>query len=141
MVEKFDDYEGGQFLSKSGRFTFKIISAELKDSSKGDPMWVFECKCKEGTTKIYHSLNPKARWTFNKLIKACMGENTPAELDYFSYGQTLVGKTFIADVIEDSYEKEVKKPNDDGTFTSSTEIKTSYKIDTTSYEVCDSNPF
>lgn len=141
MVEKFNDYEGGGFLSESGRFVFEITNAELTDSKKGDPMWVFEVKSNKGCSKIYHSLSPKARWTFNKLIKACMKDKTPEELDYFTYGQTLVGKTFIANVNEEAYDKEVKVPNDDGTFSSTTETRTSYKIDTQSYEACESNPF
>lgn len=132
MVEKFSEYEGG-FLSKEGEFEFTIKGAELKDSKSGDPMWVFECTSPEGSTTIYHSLKDKARWTFNKLIKACTKGNPPAELDYMTYGQQLVGKTFIAKVVEDSYTKEVKKQNDDGTFSTSEEVRTSYKIDTTSY--------
>lgn len=132
MVEKFDEYEGG-FIDREGKFEFTITSAELKDSKNGDPMWVFEVKCDVGTSTIYHSLKKNARWTFNKLIKACMKGQPPKELDYETYGQQLVGKKFIADVFEDSYDKEVKVPNEDGTFDTVIKTQKSYKIDTTSY--------
>lgn len=133
MVEKFEEYEGAGFLDRAGIFEFEIVSAELTDSKAGDPMWVFEVKCEHGSTKIYHSLKKKARWTFNKLIKACLNGQPPVELDYMTYGQELVGKTFIATVNEDLYTKDVKKENDDGTFTTTQETKVSYKIDTSSY--------
>lgn len=132
MVEKFDDYEGG-FLSEEGTFKFTITSAELTDSKSGNPMWVFNVKSKAGTSVIRHSLAPKARWTFNKLIRACTQDKPPKELDYSTYGQELVGKWFIADVVEESYEKEVKVPNEDGTFDTTTQTKKSFNIDTISY--------
>lgn len=132
MVEKFDDYESG-FIAEEGHFQFTITNAEIKDSKSGTLMWVFDCKCEAGVTTIYHSLNEKARWTFNKLIKACTKGNPPKELDYITYGQELVGKTFWADVIQDSYTKEVKTPLEDGTFETIQKVQTSYKIDTTSY--------
>lgn len=50
MIEKFSDYEGGGFLSKEGQFVFTVDEAELTESKKGDPMWKFTMKCKEGST-------------------------------------------------------------------------------------------
>ncbi len=133
MVEKFSDYEGGGFLSKAGTFKFEITNAELTDSKKGNPMWVFDVKSDEGTSKIYHSIEPKARWSFNNLIKACLNLNTPEkiaafELDYETIGHQLVGCCFMGVVESEIYKKTVKVPNDDGTFTEGVEEKESFKI-------------
>lgn len=133
MVEKFSDYEGGGFLSQEGTFKFEITAAELTDSKKGNPMWVFDCKSEAGTTKVYHSIDPKARWSLNNLIKACLNLNTPEkiaafELDYETIGQDLVGTCFMGKVASEMYTKTVKVPNDDGTFTEGTEEKESFKI-------------
>jgi len=136
MIEKFSDYEGG-FLKEEGTFEFVITNYELKDSKNGNPMAVFDVKADEGTTTIYHVLSPKARWSYNNLIKACLHINTKEKIkafscDYETIGQELVGKRFLGNVECESYKKEVKKPQDDGTFIDSIETKESYKI--TSYE-------
>lgn len=138
MIEKFSDYESAGFLNKDGEFEFEITNYELKDSSKGDPMAVFEVKTTDDGSKatIYHSLNPKARWSYNNLIKACL-KLTPEkiktfELDYEVIGQDLVGKKFIGHVEKQSYEKAIKVLQEDGTYADSTEVRESYKI--VSYE-------
>lgn len=135
MIEKFSDYEGTQYLSKEGQFVFEITNAELADSKAGTPMVVLELKSDEGVTTVRHSLNPKARWSYNNLIRAALNlTNEQAktfELDYETVHQQLIGKKILGDVAEDKYVKEVKKPNDDGTFTTTNEEKVSYKI--TSY--------
>lgn len=133
MKEKFSDYEGALYLAEEGEFNFEITNAELTDSKKGDPMWKFEVKANEGQSTIYHTLNPKARWSFNNLIKACLHLNTREkiesfECDYETIGQELVGKHFIGVVEAENYQKEVKKPLDDGTFENTVETRTSYKI-------------
>lgn len=127
MVEKFDDYEGTQFIDREGRFVFEIMSAELKEG-KNYPMIVFECKSDAGTSTLYKSLSPNARWSYNRLIKACKGANRPTELDYETYHTELIGDKFVGVVICQTYEKQVKVPLDDGTFEERTEIKESYKI-------------
>lgn len=132
MIEKFSDYEGG-FLSEEGEFEFEITSAEIKDSKKGDPMVVLEAKSSAGTTTLYHSLMPKARWSYNRLIKACLHLNTKEkiekfECDYQTIGNELVGKKFIGTVTAQSYNKEVKVPLDDGTFDTKIEPSVSYKV-------------
>ena len=126
MIEKFSDYEGVGFLNQEGEFEFEITDYELKDSKNGTPMAA-------GKTTIYHSLNPKARWSYNNLIKACLKLDTKEkiqafECDYETVGQELVGKTFIGVVECELYEKEIKVPLDDGTFETGTETKESYKI-------------
>lgn len=133
MIERFSDYEQSKYLSEEGEFEFEITDAELKQSKSGSDMWVFKCKSDAGETTIYHTLNPKARWSLNNLIRACM-RLTPEviksfELDYETIGRELVGKTFIGTVKAENYEKEVKVQNDDGTFDTTTETKTSYKIE------------
>ena len=133
MIEKFSDYEGVGFLNQEGEFEFEITDYELKDSKNGTPMAVFEAKSDVGKTTIYHSLNPKARWSYNNLIKACMKLDTKEkiqafECDYETIGQELIGKTFIGVVECELYEKEIKVPLDDGTFETGTETKESYKI-------------
>ena len=140
MVEKFSDFESVGFISEEGEFVFTVEEAELKDSSKGTPMVVLTVKADEGKSTIYHSLNPTARWSYNNLIKACLKLDTKEkinsfECDYETIHNKLVGKKFIGGVTADSYEKEVKKPMDDGTFETTTETKTSYKI--TSYHILD----
>ena len=79
MIEKFSDYEGGQFLDQAGEFVFEITEAELKDSNAGNPMVVLTAKSEAGTTTLYHVLTPKARWSYNNLIKACSPSSTPGE--------------------------------------------------------------
>lgn len=133
MVEKFSDYESVGFLSKEGEFEFEVMDYELKDSKNDNPMTVFNVKSDEGQSTIYHSLNPKARWSYNNLIKACLKLNTKEKIDAFScdyetIGNELVGKKFIGTVKEETYQKQVKVPLDDGTFEDGVEEKISYKI-------------
>lgn len=140
MVEKFSDYESAGFLSKAGEFEFEITDYELKDSSKGEPMAVFGIKTTDDGSKstLYHSLNPRARWSYNNLIKACLKLVTKEQImsfecDYETIGQELVGKKFIGVVKEDTYTKQTKVLQDDGTYTDGTEERTSYKV--TEYKV------
>lgn len=133
MIEKFSDYESAGFLNQEGEFPFEIEDYELKDSKNGNPMAVFSCKSVVGKTTIYHSLSPKARWSYNNLIKACLKLDTPEkiasfECDYEIIGRDLVGKKFIGVVKCETYEKEIKRPQDDGTFIDDVEVKESYKI-------------
>ena len=133
MVEKFSDFESVGFLSKEGEFVFEVTSAELKDSKAGTPMVVLEVKSDEGQSTLYHSLNPKARWSYNNLIKACLQLDTKEkiqafECDYELIHNQLIGKQFKGKVECQMYDKEVKKPLDDGTFETTTEQKESFKI-------------
>jgi hypothetical protein len=132
MVEKFADFEGMGFLSEEGEFEFEITNAELKESKAGSPMVQLDAKSDKGQTTLYHSLNEKARWSYNKLIAACLKltdeEKKTFELDYQTIGQQLIGKKFIGVVEEDTYEKPIKRMLDDGTFEDDVEVKTSYKI-------------
>ena len=133
MIEKFSDYESAGFLSKEGEFEFEVIDYELKDSKNGTPMAVFNVKSDEGQSTIYHSLNAKARWSYNNLIKACLKLNTKEKInafscDYETIGHDLVGKKFIGTVKEETYQKQIKIPLEDGTFEDGVEEKISYKI-------------
>lgn len=133
MIEKFSDYEGAGFLSQEGKFEFEVMDYELKDSKSGTPMAVFNVKSDAGQSTIYHSLNAKARWSYNNLIKACLKLNTKEKIETFScnyetIGRDLVGKNFIGTVKEETYQKQVKVPLDDGTFEDGVEEKISYKI-------------
>ena len=139
MIEKFSDYEGNQYLNEAGKFVFTIENYELTTSNSGSVIAKFDVKCDKGSTTVYHSLNPKARWSYNSLIKACLHLNTAEkiakfELDYETIGNDLIGCKFIGNVECETYDKEVSTPNDDGTFTRSIEKKESYKIK--SYEEC-----
>ena len=138
MVEKFSDYESVGFLSEEGDFVFEVKSAELKESKGGNPMVVLECESDHGKTTIYHSLDPKARWSYNNLIKACLKLDTKEkinafECDYQTIHNQLIGKKFLGTVEADTYVKDIKIPLDDGTFEDGKEEKTSYKIK--SYEI------
>lgn len=133
MIEKFSDYEGAGFLSQEGEFEFEVMDYELKDSKSGTPMAVFNVKSDAGQSTIYHSLNAKARWSYNNLIKACLKLNTKEKIeafscDYETIGNDLVGKKFLGTVEEQTYQKQVKVPLDDGTFEDGVEEKISYKI-------------
>lgn len=133
MIEKFSDYESAGFLSQEGEFEFEVMDYELKDSKSGTPMAVFNVKSDAGQSTIYHSLNAKARWSYNNLIKACLKLNTKEKIkafscDYETIGHELVGKKFIGTVKEETYQKQVKVPLDDGTFEDGVEEKISYKI-------------
>jgi hypothetical protein len=135
MVEKFSDFESVGFISEEGEFVFTVEEAELKDSKNGNPMVVLQVKSDAGKSTIYHTLQPNARWSYNNLIKACLKLDTKEkinafECDYEIIHNQLIGKHFIGVVTADTYEKEVKKPLDDGTFETTTETKTSYKITT-----------
>ena len=134
MIEKFSDYESVGFLDREGDFVFTVKTYELKDSAKtSTPMAVFEVESDAGKTTIYHSLNPKARWSYNNLIKACLKLNTKEKInafscDYETIGHDLVGKKFIGTVKEETYQKQIKIPLEDGTFEDGVEEKISYKI-------------
>ena len=134
MIEKFADFENSQYLDKEGVFTFTITNAELTTSSKGDPMWKFNCKSDAGMTTLYHVILPTTKWSFNKLIAACLNltpeQKKTFELDYETIGRRLIGKTFDGTVEMELFEKEVKgtTPNEDGTFPTTTETKKSYKV-------------
>ena len=131
MKEKFADYEGSKFLDCEGEFEFEITDYELTDG-KAAPVAKFDCKSDEGTTTIRHSLSPKARWSYNNLIRACLKltkeQAKTFELDYETIGKDLVGKKFIGVVEAEVYSKEVKVPLDDGTFETTMEDRTAYRI-------------
>lgn len=133
MKEKFSDYEGAVYLNEEGEILFTIDDYELKDSKNGNPMAVFTCKSDKGQTTIYHTITDKTKWSYNNLIKACLHLNTREkieafELDYETIGNELIGKQFIGVVEAETYTKEIKKPNADGTFDTVEEERTSYKI-------------
>lgn len=138
MIEKFNDFESAKYLDHEGDFIFTVKSAELKEGKSG-PMVVLSVSSDEGDTTLYHSLSPKARWSYNNLIAACLGltkeQRKTYELDYEVIHNQLIGKQFIGHVSEDSYEKQVKIPLDDGTFDERTETKITYKI--TNYQSVD----
>ena len=133
MVEKFSDYESVGFIGKEGSFVFTVKEAELKQSSKGDDMVELQVESDEGKTTLRHSLLPKARWSYNNLIKACLNLDTKDkiysfECDYQTVHQQLIGKKFLGKVECQPYDKIVKVPQDDGTFMESVEKRDSYKI-------------
>lgn len=131
MVEKFSDYEDG-FIEEAGIFTFEVLDAEIKDSAKGSMMAVFSVKCPVGKTTIYHVIEPKSRWSYNKFIAACLNlsaeEKQTFELDYGTIHLKLVGKKFVGVVEEQSYVKEDKRLLEDGTYDTVEETRVSYKI-------------
>lgn len=127
MVEKFSDYEGTQYLNQEGTFNFEVTDAELRQSSSGNPMVVFTVKAVEGTSSLFFSLSPKARWKYNSFIKACM--TPPAELDYETFHNELIGCHFLGDVIHDYYTTTKKVPTADGRFVEEEVEKETYKID------------
>lgn len=131
MIEKFSDYETG-FLATEGTFTFEITDYELTEG-KEYPTAKFNVKSSAGTTTIWHSLSPKARWSYNKLIKCCLELNTAEkienfECDYELVGHTLIGTKFKGRVERQYYDKTIKVQNDDGTFSEAVESRESFKI-------------
>ena len=133
MKEKFSDYESVRFLNEAGEFLFTVKEYELKDSKAGNLMAVLQVESDHGKTTLCHTLDPKARWSYNNLIKACLKLDTKEkinafECDYETIGQDLIGKTFIGVVEHETYTKQIKVPNDDGTFSDGVEEKDSYKI-------------
>lgn len=137
MVEKFAEYESKAFLDCEGSFVFEIKAAELKDG-KADKMVVFEVESDKYKATLYHSLSPKARWSYNNLISACL-KLTPEkrktfELDYETIHNKLIGKKFLGNVEVQAYKKIEKVMLDDGTFGEQEIVKDGYKI--TSYEEC-----
>lgn len=137
MIEKFSETLGKDFLNKEGKFLFTITDYELKEGPKG-PMAVFEVESNEGKTTLYHSLNTKAKWSYANLTKVCFNLDTKEKIvafgphdggiDYELIGQMLIGKQFVGVVQCQTYQKEIKKPNEDGTFSNDVEIKESFKI-------------
>lgn len=138
MIEKFSDYEGGNFIDKEGEFNFEIKSAELMDSKSGNLMVKFDLQAPEGSATVYHVLTPKARWTYNRLIGAALAlteeQKKSFELDYETIHNQLIGKHVLATVNAESYIKEIKVPLEDGTYQTSEEERVGYKVDTTSYK-------
>lgn len=138
MKEKFSDYEGAGFLSEEGEFVFEVKEAEVKDSSKGNLMVEIKVHSDHGDSTLWHSIMPKARWSYNNLIKACLRLDTKEkieafECDYETIHNDLIGKKFIGVVTRDTYKKQIKTMQDDGTFVDGEEIKESFKI--TSYKM------
>lgn len=127
MVEKFSDYEGTQFINQEGSFLFEVMGAELKQSKSGNPMVVFDVKAPEGSSTLYFSLSPKARWKYNQFIKACM--TPPEELDYETFHNELIGCHFIGNVVHDYFVTTEKVPTPDGRFVEREVEKDSYKIE------------
>lgn len=138
MIEKFSDYEGGNFIDKEGEFNFEIKDAELMDSKSGNLMVKFDLQAPEGSATVYHVLTPKARWTYNRLIGAALAlteeQKKSFELDYETIHNQLIGKHVLATVNAESYIKEIKVPLEDGTYQTSEEERVGYKVDTTSYK-------
>lgn len=138
MIEKFSDYEGGNFIDQEGTFNFEIKNAELTDSKSGNLMVKIDLQAPEGSTTVYHVLTPKARWTYNRLISAALNltdeQKKTFELDYETIHNELIGKHVLADVYAESYVKEVKKPLEDGTYQTTNEERVGFKVDTTSYQ-------
>ena len=94
---------------------------------------MFGVESDHGKTTLYHSLNTKARWSYNNLIKCCLKLDSKEkieafECDYQTIGRDLVGKEFVGVVEQDVYTKQTKVMNDDGTFSDGVEEKVSYKI-------------
>lgn len=140
MIEKFSDYESVGFLAEEGEFVFEVKDYELKTSKAGNEMAVFQVESDHGKSTLYHTLDTKSRWSFNNLIKACLKLDTKEkidafECDYQTIGHDLVGKKFVGVVTHDTYTKQIKIPQDDGTFVDGVEEKDSYKI--TSYKMAD----
>ena len=91
MIEKFADFEKSAYLDKTGVFTFTITDAELTNTKKGDPMWKFTCDSEAGQTTLYHAILPTTKWSFNKLIAACLNL-TDEQKKTFSSIRSLMGK-------------------------------------------------
>lgn len=136
MKEKFADFESVGYLGKEGTFVFEVKSYELSESKSGNTMAIFDVENKrEGCTRLYFTLSPKARWNYNNFIKACLASELDTdekisnfEWDYETDGRSLIGKKFKGVVVCEQYMKEVKKPLDDGTFETCEEVRDSYKI-------------
>lgn len=131
MIEKFSDYETG-YLATAGEFNFEVTDYELTDG-KEYPVAKFGVKCSAGSTTVWHSLSPKARWSYNKLIKACLNLDTPEkieafECDYETIGNELIGKKFHGTVECQTYDKVIKVQQDDGTFVEDVETRETFKI-------------
>lgn len=128
------DFEGEKWLDQEGQFEFEVKDAELKMSSAGNEMIVFNVQAPEGKSTLYFSLNEKARWKYNNFIKACLkldhiSKIKNFELDYHTIHNDLIGKHFIGTVIKDFYVKETKVPTADGLYETKEEEKTSYKVE------------
>ena len=92
MIEKFSDYESVGFLNKEGDFDFEVKSAELTESKRGSLMVKLEVESRQaGKSTLYHTLDPKARWSYNNLIKACLHDklDTPEKVEAFELDYTL----------------------------------------------------
>ena len=127
------DYEGTQYISEEGTFIFTVKDAEIKDSKAGNPMVVFTVQSDHGQATLYFPLTDKAKWKYNKFIKACLKFDTVEkyrnfELDYELIHNDLIGTKFLGTVECESYEKTVKVPTDDGRFETKIEDSISYKI-------------
>lgn len=133
MIEKFSDYEGTNYIDQEGDFTFEVTNAELTMSNSGNQMVKFTVKAPEGTSLLFFSLSPKARWKYNSFIKACLNmDNAGAarfELDYETFHNELIGKRFIGTVIHDYYTSTKKVLTPDGRFVETEVEKDTYKID------------
>jgi hypothetical protein len=134
-TETFEDAFGGDFLKEEGTFQFEIVETEMKQSSTGNDMIEVLLKCDEGQTKDYFVLTEKAKWKYKGFIALAFGFTSKEALiaagfskDLTTVHNELIGKKVWAEVKEEKYTKDVKVANDDDTFTTKKEERTSYKI-------------
>ena len=135
MLENFDDAFGGEYLDKEGTFQFEVTETELTESRNGDPMVKVTLKCDEGQTTDYFVLTDKAKWKYKQFIALFFGYTSKEALiadgfqkDLDTVHNELIGKKVWAEVKAETYTKEVKVQNDDDTFDTKYEDRTSYKI-------------
>ena len=127
------DYEGTQYINEEGTFIFTVKDAEIKDSKAGNPMVVFTVQSDHGQSTLYFPLTDKAKWKYNKFIKACLkldhiSKYKDLEIDYELVHHDLIGTQFQGTVECEEYQKTVKVPTDDGRFEERVEDSISYKI-------------
>lgn len=134
-VENFEDAFGGEYLNEEGTFQFEVAEATIKESRAGDPMVEVTLKCDKGQTKDYFVLTDKAKWKYKQFIALCFGYTSKEALiadgfqkDLDVVHNELIGKKVWGEVKADVYTRDVKVENDDGTFETKQEERTSYKV-------------
>lgn len=135
MVESFEDAFGNEFLNEEGTFQFEIIEAVLAESANGNEMIKVTLKADQGQTIDYFVLSEKAKWKYKNFVALAFGYTSKEALiadgfskDLMTVHNELVGKKVWGEVKAETYIKDVKVANDDDTFTTKQEERTSYKV-------------
>jgi hypothetical protein len=111
VMVNFSGVEAGRRSVKDGTYEAEIISAELEESSTGNPMIVVKWKLTSGKAKgvtIYDNIScvPAALWKMRGCLEALGIEAQEDDVPAKDYAEAMVGETATVTVTNETYEGE-----------------------------------